>query len=120
MRAETLAGRICIGVGLFGHQEVLDMGGSVKAMLDELHLRKIDLADEILVLDVPWAWCTHCQKWLEPERSPSGNILEPLYCDSCDMTRGARPYIGDSTRRDIAHATAAGKKVRYLSQETPS
>jgi hypothetical protein len=52
MRAETLAGRICIGVGLFGHQEALDMGGPVKAMLDRLHLAKIDISHEILVLNV--------------------------------------------------------------------
>lgn len=52
MRDETLAGRIVLTVGLFGHEEGLDMDGPVKAMLDELHKRKIDLADEVLVLDV--------------------------------------------------------------------
>ena len=51
-RTETLAGRIVLTVGLLGHHEGLDMDGPVKAMLDELHLRKIDLADEILVLNV--------------------------------------------------------------------
>lgn len=51
-RVETLAGKIVLSVGLLGHQEGLDMQGSVKQMLDELHLRKIDLADEILVLNV--------------------------------------------------------------------
>jgi hypothetical protein len=40
-----------ISVGLFGHQEAMDMGGPVKAMLDELHLRKIDISDEILVIN---------------------------------------------------------------------
>lgn len=49
-REETLAGRIVLSVGLFGHREALDMGGPVKAVLDELHLRKIDLADEVLVV----------------------------------------------------------------------
>lgn len=52
MREETLAGRIVLTVGLLGHAEGIDMGGPVKAALDELHLRKIDLADEILVLNV--------------------------------------------------------------------
>jgi hypothetical protein len=52
MRDETLAGKICIGVGLFGHQEGMDMAGAVKQGLDELHLRKIDLADEVLILNV--------------------------------------------------------------------
>jgi hypothetical protein len=52
MKAETLKGKIVLTVGLFGHLEGLDMNGTEKAMLDELHKRKIDLADEILVLNV--------------------------------------------------------------------
>jgi hypothetical protein len=51
-KEETLAGKIVLTVGLFGHAEALDMEGPTKKMLDELHLRKIDLADEILVLNV--------------------------------------------------------------------
>jgi len=51
-KQETLAGKIVLSVGLFGHNEGLDMNGPVKKMLDELHLRKIDLADEVLVLNV--------------------------------------------------------------------
>jgi hypothetical protein len=47
----TLKGNIVISVGLFGHIEGLDMDGPVKKMLDELHLRKIDLSDEIFVLN---------------------------------------------------------------------
>lgn len=52
MRNETLKGYIVLTVGLFGHLEGLDMDGPTKKMLDKLHLRKIDLADEILVLNV--------------------------------------------------------------------
>ncbi len=52
LRDETLAGKIVLSVGLLGHQEGLDMTGPVKAMLDELHLRKIDLASEVLFLNV--------------------------------------------------------------------
>jgi hypothetical protein len=51
MREETLAGKIVLSVGLLGHQEGLDMDGPVKVMLDELHKRKIDLADEVLILN---------------------------------------------------------------------
>lgn len=51
-RNETLDGKIVLSVGLFGHEEGLDMDGPTKKMLDELHLRKIDLADEVLVLNV--------------------------------------------------------------------
>ncbi len=52
MRTETLAGKIVLTVGLLGHQEGIDMDGPVKKMLDELHLRKIDLADEVYILNV--------------------------------------------------------------------
>lgn len=49
----TLEGNIVISVGLFGHagdEEVWKPG--VKEMLDDIHLRKIDMADEIFVINV--------------------------------------------------------------------
>ena len=49
----TLEGYIVISVGLFGHSgddEVWVPG--TKEMLDDMHLRKIDLADEIFVINV--------------------------------------------------------------------
>lgn len=48
----SLEGKIVISCGLFGHSgdtEVLLPG--VKEMLDDMHLRKIDLADEIYVIN---------------------------------------------------------------------
>lgn len=50
----------------------------LKAVLDELHIRKINLADRILVVN------------------PGG-------------------YVGESTRREIAHARATGKPVAFSS-----
>lgn len=49
----TLEGNIVISVGLFGHSgddEVWTEG--TKAMLDDMHKRKIDMADEIFVINV--------------------------------------------------------------------
>ena len=49
----TLKGDIVISVGLFGHSgddEVWTEG--TKAMLDDMHKRKIDMADEIFVINV--------------------------------------------------------------------
>lgn len=49
----TLEGNIVISVGLFGHSgdnEVWTEG--TKEMLDDMHKRKIDMADEILVINV--------------------------------------------------------------------
>ena len=48
----SLQGCIVISVGLFGHsgdEEVSRPG--VKEMLDDMHLRKIDMADEVMVIN---------------------------------------------------------------------
>lgn len=52
---ETMAGRIVLSVGFFVHSkhgESIGCTPEQKVALDELHKRKIDLADEILVLNV--------------------------------------------------------------------
>ena len=49
----TLAGNIVISVGVFGHSgddEVWTEG--TKEMLDDMHKSKIDLADEVFVINV--------------------------------------------------------------------
>ena len=56
----TLEGNIVISVGLFGHSgdtevwENMDEGTmtETKKMLDDMHLRKIDMADEVYVINV--------------------------------------------------------------------
>jgi hypothetical protein len=87
MMQETLAGRIVIPMGLYGHADFPlgakaatndgDEATEVKQMLDRLHFEKIDLADEILVVNVGG-------------------------------------YIGSSTKREIEYAITTGKGVRYL------
>lgn len=49
----TLEGNIVISVGLFGHSgdDEVWMEGT-KAMLDDMHKRKIDMADAIYVINV--------------------------------------------------------------------
>ena len=56
----TLKGNIVLSVGLFGHSgdkevwENMDEGTKTKTkeMLDDMHKRKIDMADEIFVINV--------------------------------------------------------------------
>jgi hypothetical protein len=77
MRELTLQGYIVIPCGLHGHVEGMDMNSSVKMNLDILHLRKIDIADGVFVVN------------------PGG-------------------YIGESTRREIAHAIGRSRPIAYL------
>ena len=51
---ETMKGKIVLTVGWFGHadKDIYETTSDEKKMLDELHKRKIDLADEILVISM--------------------------------------------------------------------
>jgi hypothetical protein len=108
MRDETLAGKIVLTVGMLGHQEKLG-DGRLKAMLDSLHMHKVHLCDEVLVLDCFVPFCLVCNDFVRSvQDSPT-----------CDYSHGrvVRPYIGLSTKREIAYTESLGKRVRYLSKE---
>lgn len=83
---ETMAGRIVLSVGFYPHAQAEAHGEErgctpeQKIALDELHKRKIDLADEVLVLNVSgyvgrstWSEIDYARqhgkpvRWLEPE-----------------------------------------------------
>ena len=122
MREETLAGKIVLTVGMFGHIEGIDMDGPIKTMLDELHLRKIDIADEVLVINAKRRRCPVCRTWYL-WCANTGNIADHELCD-CFCHKHLSPleaipfelvpYIGDSTKREIAYAQMTAKLVRYL------
>ncbi|MES2169671.1 MAG: hypothetical protein V4479_02960, partial [Actinomycetota bacterium] len=50
-RTLTLAGIIVLAPGVFGHTEGVTIPENDKAALDRLHLAKIDLADEVFVVN---------------------------------------------------------------------
>lgn len=81
---ETLAGRIVLTIGCdFKSDKDLELAGTLtpedKERLDALHLCKIDLADEELMLNVGG-------------------------------------YLGESSRRELAHAKIQGKTIRWLEE----
>ena len=49
---ETMAGKIVLSVGGFDHAEGVTLTDSQREMLGKLHEHKIDMADEILVINV--------------------------------------------------------------------
>lgn len=103
---ETLAGRIVLTVGGFPHhdggrvRELVYGRPGVKEMLDKLHKDKIDLADEVLVLnvggyigestisEVRYAW----------KQNKRIRLLEPTLLPECraklneGLTDNARPH----------------------------
>lgn len=51
MQTLTLQGYIVISVGLFGHADNMALSEQQKEMLDDMHKRKIDMAEEVFVVN---------------------------------------------------------------------
>ncbi len=109
---ETLAGKIVLSVGMSSKGDCRPTEEQ-KIALDVLHKQKIDLADEILVLDVVQRICPACKtRWIHDSYR-----IEKCSCGAEIGDVEPKPYIGDSTRSEIAYAEKLGKKVRYLSKK---
>lgn len=89
----TLEGNIVISVGLFGHagdSEVWegmseDTLTKTKIMLDDMHKRKIDMADEIFVINVGGYIGDSTRSEIEYARS-TGKAVR--YLEECDHNSG--------------------------------
>jgi hypothetical protein len=118
---ETMEGRIVLSVGFYPHCSERAHGENVgctdeqKAKLDELHLRKIDLADEVLVLNVLVRVCPSCKTpWTHGR-------IQVQKCSCRQEIGDVAPvgYVGNSTRREIEYARQQGKPIRWLNEPQP-
>ena len=113
---ETMAGRIVLSVGFYphsaaatGHGEGVGHDSAEKIKLDELHKRKIDLCDEVLVLNVgpdtsvypPRARSGLCSSYWTPRFAIWRPVYDPIHhlvrreCEMSDnaLTKEARDLI---------------------------
>lgn len=84
----TLDGNIVISVGLFGHADDSEaLQDNVKTMLDDMHKRKIDMADEIFVINKNGYVGTSTKSEIEyaTKTGKTVNFMEPMICQSCSM-----------------------------------
>lgn len=71
----TLQGNIVISVGLFGHSGDDEVWtDDTKEMLDDMHKRKIDMADEIFVINVGGYIGTSTKSEIEYAKAQGKNI----------------------------------------------
>lgn len=115
---ETMAGRIVLSIGATKDDlEAISPSpqnadrADIKADLDALHLKKIEMADEVLILNAKTLTCLSCNKPCvqgEVWGSPTGRS------QCCQGELKMLPYIGESTRKELKHAMKLDKKVRFL------
>lgn len=105
----TLAGNIVISVGLFGHSgdnEVWSDG--TKEMLDDMHKRKIDMADSIYVINVGGYIGESTRSEIEYAKK---NGKEVLYLEENENS------LPEETVREIAEMLDCGH-ICYLNPDT--
>ena len=84
----SLEGNIVISVGLFGHSGDDEVwSDDKKAMLDDMHKSKIDMADEIFVINKGGYVGTSTKNEIEYALKTGKPVkfMEPLICQSCGM-----------------------------------
>ena len=79
----TLEGNVVLSVGLFSHAEENGrewLGNGMKEMLDEIHKQKIDMSDEIFVINVGGYIGKSTRSEIEYAKSKNKvvNYLEPI------------------------------------------
>jgi hypothetical protein len=82
---QELEGRIVVMPNVFSKADNIDLTPEQLALLITIHDQKLELCDEVYVVDAP--------------------------------DESGKPYIGDSTKREIEIALKLKKPVRYLSEE---
>ena len=103
----SLEGNIVISVGLFGHSgdnevwENMDEGTltATKEMLDDMHKRKIDMADEIYVINVGGYIGSSTKSEIEYAKA-TGKKVGYLESGNSELTEGRRSF----SRTDIYEA----------------
>jgi len=106
---ETMAGRIVLSVGFFmhsaaqAHGETFGCTPEQKVGLDQLHFRKIELAYEVLILNVGGYIGESTRNELAHARSIGKSIrfLEPV-------AQGKEPVMGDTTGQDLYYIQHKG------------
>ena len=81
-REETAKGNIVLTVAMFGHLEGLDMNSEEKKTFDAVHYDKIELADEILVLNIDGYIGESTKKEIEYAKSSNKTIRYNYYLPS--------------------------------------
>ncbi len=112
----THEGFIVLGVGDLNPNkpDVNDpIDPELKARLDQLHLRKIDCSNEVMILNVLCPRCPACKAWWKALQH------ETIPFPACECHAGMEKagYVGESTRRELAYAQSKGKIVRFLNPE---
>lgn len=112
---ETIRGHIVLSIGCDKKtDDALGLTPEQIRQLDVLHLRKIELADEILIID---------GRPLTKPQLETNEVVFKKWVEGRSRTASPAPleqptvYMGDATLFEIAFAASLGKRIRYWTHD---
>lgn len=118
LEAERLekSGVLALMMGFFQHADVRPVSDAEREVLERVDRLRIDLADEVLVVNLKQPRCAGCKAWFS--HATNGTVWATCRCggDPYGAPREDTPYVGESTRKEIDYALSVGKPVRYLEE----
>ncbi len=108
-------GILVLCMSFFQHADHRHVSEEERRVLRQVDRRRIDLAEDVWVIDPNILVCEGCRK-------PCETVFDPIALGPEDVSRchGVRlirvEYIGEDTREEIGYASATGKPVRCLSR----
>lgn len=109
-------GYLVLAMTFFGHADNIHVSDSERSILETIDRHRIDLADEVRVIDASRDKCTQCNKWVESNgRSTWCDCLDSIIPYWTRVNYIAHPYVGESTKKEIDYALSLHKPVLYYS-----
>lgn len=110
-------GCLVLMMSFFAHADDRPVSPEERAVLARVDRRRIDLADEVVVIDGTRLYCPRCWAYKDHHLYRSGDGMGNKCCPAvyCHAVLEERPYIGEDSRYEVVYATAVGKPISYYS-----
>lgn len=107
------AGCLVLMTSFFQHADNRPVSPEERETLWRVDRKRIDLADEVVVIDGPREWCEACRMYVDHPVWTYGRRL--VCCRCATPTETMTSYVGEDTKREIEYARLIGRPITYYS-----
>jgi hypothetical protein len=110
------AGTLVLMMSFFQHADPVEVTPADREALRKVDRARIDLADEVWVIDGLVGRCWGCRNVLPSDSLPAATVNGVFASPCCGAEITYQNYVGADTKEEIAYAESVGTPVLYLSQ----
>lgn len=110
------AGVLALTMSFFQHADGRPVSPEEREALRKVDRARIDLAEEVWVVNDERMWCPKCDAWKDYAHWSFGGGMGRQVCtlQGCYCALQRRPYVGEDTGMEIKYAQERGKTLRWL------